>query len=249
MGLDFSCFGDTTNCDINFGTIKVPEIKVDPEIPTVELPKSESSDLVIKDTFLPLELAKLPPPPVTNPTAEEKQAKTPTTAEQKNPDTFQLNSNNQNPSTIFTQPSTIDWSKVTWEVSKISVDAFTADTTYSAKFIENDAALQAAFQEPTKSFTGIFNSDKFQDYENGDSKWSYAELKNFEKKLTELNDKYQLTTEQKNGLESLRKECSQIEAHVFRYAELGLNVEPDNIIDLRLKNEPEFRSEVKFLII
>jgi hypothetical protein len=61
MGLDFSCFGDTTNCDINFGTIKVPEIKVDPEIPTVELPKSESSDLVIKDTFLPLELTKLPP--------------------------------------------------------------------------------------------------------------------------------------------------------------------------------------------
>jgi hypothetical protein len=205
MGLDFSCFGDTTNCDINFGTIKVPEIKVDPEIPT----------------------------------AEEKQAKTPTTAEQKNPDIFQPSSNNQNPSTIFTQPSTIDWSKVTCEASDISVDAFKADNNYSAKFIENDAALQAAFQEPTKSFTGIFNSDKFQDYENGDSKWSYAELKNFEKKLTELNDKYQLTPEQKKGLESLRKECSQIEAQASRFAESGLNVEPDNIIDSRLKNGGE----------
>jgi hypothetical protein len=62
MGLDFSCFGDTTNCDISLSTIKVPELESDTKIPTVELPKPKSSDLVIKDTFLPLELAKLPPP-------------------------------------------------------------------------------------------------------------------------------------------------------------------------------------------
>jgi hypothetical protein len=241
MGFDFlSCFGNTTtNCEINLGTLKVPEIKVDTEIPTVELPKPESSDLVIKDTFLSLEVAKLPPPPVTNPTAEEKQAKTPTTAEQKNSDTFQLNSNNQNPSTIFTQSSTIDWSKVTWEVSDISVDAFKADTTYSAKFIENDAALQAAFKEPTKSFTGIFNSDTFQGYVVNDDKWSYNELKDFEKKLTDLETKGQLTLDQQNGLKSLRKECSQIEAIVNRNMEAGLNIEPNSIIDLRLKNGGE----------
>jgi hypothetical protein len=207
MGLDFSCFGDTTNCDINFGTIKVPEIKVDPEIPT----------------------------------AEEKQAKTPTTAEQKNPDTFQLNSNNQNPSNVFTQQSTIDWTKVTWEVPDISIDAFKPDI-YSAKFIESnaflkdDAALQLAFADPKINFTDFFISDKFKDYENGDGKWSYSELKDFEKKLTDLEAKGQLTPEQKKGLESLRKECSQIEAQASRFAESGLNVEPDNIIDSRLKN-------------
>ncbi|NBV99083.1 MAG: hypothetical protein EBR67_06170 [Proteobacteria bacterium] len=61
MGLDFSCFGDTTNCDISLSTIKVPELESDTKIPPVELPKPESSDLVIKDTFLPLELAKLAP--------------------------------------------------------------------------------------------------------------------------------------------------------------------------------------------
>lgn len=236
MNLGFSSF----NLSL-FGTEEVvPEIKIgtdDIKIPPVELQKPEieiPEPVVIEDTFKPSsKVAKLPPPPVINST----------TAEQKNPDTFQLNSNNQNPSTIFTQPSTIDWSKVTWEVSDISVDAFKADTTYSAKFIESnavlkdDAALKLAFTTSGTSFTDIFNPSKFEGYVVDDGKWSYSELKDFEKKLTDLES--QLTPDQQDGLKSLRKECSQIEAIVNRNMESGLNVEPDNIIDLRLKNGGE----------
>lgn len=198
MRFDFlSCLGNITNCEINLDTLKVPESKVDTEIPTVvEPPKPE-----------------IKPDPV---------------------DTFQSKLNNSN---IFTQEPPIDW--FTWEVSDISIEAFKTDYTYSAKLIENDAALKLAFADPEKNFTDFFISDKFQDYENGDGKWSYAEMKDFEKKLTELDAKGQLTTEQKKGLESLRKECSQIEAQASRFAESGLNVEPDNIIDLRLKNGGE----------
>ena len=173
------------------------------------------------------------------PTVEPKQPETPTTPIT---DTFQLNSNNQNPSNVFTQQSTIDWTKVTWEVSDISIDAFKPDINYSAKFIESnaflkdDAALQLAFADPKINFTDFFISDKFKDYENGDGKWSYAEMKDFEKKLTELDAKGQLTPEQKKGLESLRKESSQIEAIVNEKMKSGSNIDPNSIIDSRLKN-------------
>ena len=127
-------------------------------------------------------------------------------------------------------------------MSDISIDAFKPDINYSAKFIESnaflkdDAALQLAFADPKINFTDFFISDKFKDYENGDGKWSYAEMKDFEKKLTELDAKDQLTTEQKKGLESLRKESSQIEAIVNEKMKSGLNIDPNSIIDSRLKN-------------
>ncbi|MBU6197511.1 MAG: hypothetical protein KGO93_08120 [Cyanobacteria bacterium REEB446] len=231
MGFDFlSCFGNTTtNCEINLGTLKVPEIKVDTDD--------------IKDTFQSSSGAELTPtPPAANSTiVKPKQPETSTTPIT---DTFQLNSNNQNPSNIFTQPSTIDWSKATWEVSDISIDAFKPDNNYSAKFIEgnavlkDDTALKLAFTTST-SFTDIFSPSKFEGYVVDDSKWSYNELKDFEKKLTDLETKGQLTPEQKKGLESLRKECSQIETIVNRNMESGLNIEPNSIIDLRLKNGGE----------
>jgi hypothetical protein len=53
MGLDFSCFGDTTNCDISLSTIKVPELESDTKIPPVELqPEIRIPDpVVIEDIF------------------------------------------------------------------------------------------------------------------------------------------------------------------------------------------------------
>jgi hypothetical protein len=237
MDLGFSCFGNT-NCDIDFDRttppeITLPEIKIDPDLAQVEKPSVKNP--VIQDTFV----AQVPPPSPTDSTiVEQKQAKTPTTVEQEKPistDIFQPSSNNQSTPTIF-QTYNIDWSKVEWQVSDISIGAFKADNTYSAKFIENDAALKLAFAAPDKSFTGIFKSDKFQGYVIDDGKWSYNELKDFEKKLTDLDTKGQLTTEQKKGLDSLRKETAQIEAIVMKNMESSLNIEPDSIIDLRLKN-------------
>ncbi|MEB3314845.1 MAG: hypothetical protein VKK32_01345 [Candidatus Melainabacteria bacterium] len=243
MSFDFlSCFGNTTtNCEINLGTLKVDTDDI--KMPPAELPEPEikPDPVVIKDTFQSSSGAELTPtPPVTDSTiVKPKQPENSTTPIT---DTFQLNSNNQNPSNIFTQPSTIDWSKVTWEVSDISIDAFKLDINYSAKFIESnnflkdDTALQLAFADSEINFTDFFISDKFTDYENGDGKWSYAEMKNFERKLTELDAKGQLTPEQKKGLESLRKESSQIEAIVNEKMKSGSNIDPNSIIDSRLKN-------------
>jgi hypothetical protein len=210
MGLDFSGFGNIINSpDISFSTTKVPGLAIDTEIPTLELPEPE---------------IKIPDPVVTEGTFQ------PST------DIFQSSSKPQSTSNIFTQASTIDWTNVKWEVSDISIDAFETDDTYSAGLIKDDKALQLAFADPKKNFIDIFNPDKFQDYENGDGKWSYAELKDFEKKLTELEAKGQLTPEQKKGLDSLRKETSQIEAQASRFAESGSNIEPDSIIGFRLQN-------------
>jgi hypothetical protein len=204
----------------------------------------EPDPVVITDTFQSSSEAELTPtPPAANSTIVK--PKQPGTSTTPITDTFQLNSNNQNPSNVFTQQSTIDWTKVTWEVSDISIDAFKPDINYSAKFIESnavfkdDAALKLAFTTSGTSFIDIFNPSKFEGYVVDDGKWSYRELKDFEKKLTDLETKGQLTPEQKKGLESLRKESSQIEAQAFRFAESGLNVEPDNIIDSRLKNGGE----------
>jgi hypothetical protein len=210
MGLGFSGFGNIINSpDISFSTTKVPGLAIDTEIPTLELPEPE---------------IKIPDPVVTEGTFQ------PST------DIFQSSSKPQSTSNIFTQASTIDWTNVKWEVSDISIDAFETDDTYSAGLIKDDKALQLAFADPKKNFIDIFNPDKFQDYENGDGKWSYAELKDFEKKLTELEAKGQLTPEQKKGLDSLRKETSQIEAQASRFAESGSNIEPDSIIGFRLQN-------------
>jgi hypothetical protein len=251
MSFDFlSCFGNTiTNCEINLGTLKVPEIEIntdDIKMPPVELLELETETeiepdpVVIKDTFQSSSEAELTPtPPAANSTIVK--PKQPGTSTTPITDTFQLNSNNQNPSNVFTQQSTIDWTKVTWEVPDISIDAFKPDI-YSAKFIESnaflkdDAALQLAFADPKINFTDFFISDKFKDYENGDGKWSYAEMKDFEKKLTKLDAKGQLTPEQKKGLESLRIESSQIEAIVNEKMKSGSNIDPNSIIDSRLKN-------------
>jgi hypothetical protein len=243
-----SCFGNTTtNCEINLGTLKVPEIEIntdDIKMPPVELLETETEiepdPVVITDTFQSSSEAELTPtPPAANSTIVK--PKQPGTSTTPITDTFQLNSNNQNPSNVFTQQSTIDWTKVTWEVPDISIDAFKPDI-YSAKFIESnaflkdDAALQLAFADPKINFTDFFISDKFKDYENGDGKWSYAEMKDFEKKLTKLDAKGQLTPEQKKGLESLRIESSQIEAIVNEKMKSGSNIDPNSIIDSRLKN-------------
>jgi soluble cytochrome b562 len=201
MGLDFSCFGNTTtNCDIiSFGNTK-PELEIDTEIFPIEQPEIKIQDpVVIKDTFQAA--PKIPPTP-----------------------------------NVFTQSSTIDWTNVTWEVSNISADALEIDTSYSKKLIKDDAPLKLIFEKSDKSFTGIFNPDKFKGYVIDDDKWSYNELKDFEKKLTDLKAKGQLTDEQIKGLESLRQETSQIEAQASRFTESGLNTDPNSIIDLRLKN-------------
>jgi|688.fasta_scaffold00001_115 hypothetical protein len=209
----------------------VPEVKIDDiQIPTVvEPPKLEiPAPVVIEDTFSSSD--QLPPPPAANSTTVK--PKQPETCTTPITDTFKFSPSNPITPTIFTQQSTFDWTKVTWEVSDISIDAFKTDTTYSAKFIEHDAALKLAFADPSKNFTSIFNSDNFQGYIIDDGKWSYSELKDFEKKLTDLDTKGQLTPEQKKGLESLRKESSQIEATVRS----GSNIDPNSIIDSRLKN-------------
>jgi hypothetical protein len=181
----------------------VPEVKIDDiQIPTVvEPPKLEiPAPVVIEDTFSSSD--QLPPPPAANSTTVK--PKQPETCTTPITDTFKFSPSNPITPTIFTQQSTFDWTKVTWEVSDISIDAFKTDTTYSAKFIEHDAALKLAFADPSKNFTSIFNSDNFQGYIIDDGKWSYSELKDFEKKLTDLDTKGQLTPEQKKGLESLR---------------------------------------------
>jgi hypothetical protein len=150
-------------------------------------------------------------------------------------DIFQSRLNNPSAPTIFTeQPSTINWSK--WEFSTISADALEIDTSYSEKLIKDDAPLKFVFEEPGKRFTDLFKSNKFQGYVIDDNKWSYNELKDFEKKLTDLMAKGQLTGEQIEGLKSLRQETSQIEAQASRFTESGLNTDPNSIIDLRLKN-------------
>jgi hypothetical protein len=252
MSFDFlSCFGNTiTNCEINLGTLKVPEIEIntdDIKMPPVELLELETETeiepdpVVITDTFQSSSEAELTPtPPAANSTIVK--PKQPGTSTTPITDTFQLNSNNQNPSNVFTQQSTIDWTKVTWEVSDISIDAFKPDINYSAKFIESnavfkdDAALKLAFTTSGTSFIDIFNPSKFEGYVVDDGKWSYRELKDFEKKLTDLETKGQLTPEQKKGLESLRKESSQIEAIVNEKMKSGSNIDPNSIIDSRLKN-------------
>jgi hypothetical protein len=224
MVLDFSCLFGGNSCDTLPGLDPaqiLPEPKIIEEPPKIKEPQ---------DTFTPSTVVTQPPPPpaANSTTVKPKQPETSTTPIT---DTF-VSSSNPITSTIFTQQSTFDWTKVTWEVSDISIDAFKTDTTYSAKFIEHDAALKLAFADPSKNFTSIFNSDNFQGYIIDDGKWSYSELKDFEKKLTDLDTKGQLTPEQKKGLESLRKESSQIEATVRS----GSNIDPNSIIDSRLKN-------------
>ena len=236
MVLDFSCLFGGNSCDTLPGLDPaqiLPEPKIIEEPPKIEEPQ---------DTFTPSTVVtQPPPPPVTNSTTgeqEEEQPKTPATAKPSEPDgdSFQASVMSK----IFMQSPMTDWSKlnnVEWlDASAISVEAFKFDTTYSSSFIGTDVKLASAFTTSDLKFTGLFQPDKFQGYIIDDGKWSYSELKDFEQKLTDLETKGQLTPEQKKGLESLRKESSQIEAQASRFAESGLNINPDDIVDLRLKN-------------
>lgn len=251
MNLDF-------NLNFNFGkssdlfNFDFQDIKIETEPPELEIPKQENQENTevklpepkpeIEDTFV-----VQTPTAATNSKPEESNGDPWLNNEsvsiateapgQVNSNVFQYKPNDTNNS-IFTPGSTIDWSKVTWETSDISVEAFKFDTSYSDKFINNDAELKVAFSTDQK-FTDLFKADKFTGYVIDDGKWSYSELKDFEKKLTELNTKGQLTAEQQKGLESLKKETTQIEAQAERFAESGFNIELDGIIDLRLKNGGE----------
>ena len=207
MGLDFSRFGNIINSDISTSIARLPD--PDPDLAPVELAGSGINP--------PKPEIKIPDP--------VKDTFTPSEVADNTLFTNAL----RNASPTFNS-FTIDWSN--WSVDHIQESALTIDRTFSAKLLNHDDTL---FERST-SFTNIFKPEKFQDYENGDGKWSYAEMKDFEEKLTELDTKDQLTPEQKKGLDSLRKETSQIEAQASYFAEYGSNVEPDKIIALRLDN-------------
>ena len=97
----------------------VPELGIEPddiEIPPVEVPEPEikPDPVVSNDTF---QLSSQTSTPVTDSTTSpEQQPQTPTTieSEKSSSDIFQSSSNPQITSNVFTQQSTIDWTKVTY---------------------------------------------------------------------------------------------------------------------------------------
>jgi hypothetical protein len=240
MGFDFlSCF-DITNCEINLGTLKVPEI-VDTEIPTVvEPPKPE----IQVDTFSSSEIPQPPPPPVINSTTVEQKQPSETQAPQNQTQT-------NNPEDRFTKASpsslfdpnknvftTIDFNdpSIKWSVVEFPTDAFKFDPNAfkDSHFKNIDSAwinsANVTFATSNIKFTDVYKINGFN--QKDPNQWTFEEMKSASATLNAKQDF--LNDPQKATLSALTKDINNIETIASKN-----KVTPDQVLQDLLKKEPE----------